>query len=277
MIICDLSKKQPIFVHLHRNARSDIVYQLITHGANVEAHDDPDGCTPLHLAAWKGTAATTAILIDMKADLHARDWFGYTPLDRALAQESAVQKVIKETLHGMASLTKPNPSLLPLSTRSRIMLLRGLQLGLHGRGATEESLPTKQSDILYILPRSLIRRIVFFASPPVSAALKHSQGIWRALALLQPYQPQAAHTARVRNVVELMRAGPELMLIAAVDNEHFFGIQLLVDEYGAQGKTRHGAERRTARIVGMGSQDVHIRQYFEVLGRFCGLYELHVR
>ena len=259
-----------------RNARTDIVYELINHGAKVEVHDDPDGCTPLHLAAWKGNAATTAVLMDMKADLHARDRYGYTPLDRAFAQQAGVQKVIKATVEGMHALAKPDSSLLPLSTQSRMMLMRGLQLGIHGGGGTGESLPTQQTDISYILPISVIRLIVLFASPSVSAALEHSQGIWRALALLQPYHTKACHRARVRQVVEQMRAGPELMLIAATDHEHFFGIKLLIEKYGAQGTTRLGSERRTARIVGLGSQDANIRQYFEVLGRFCGIYGLHV-
>ena len=41
---------------------------------------DEYGCTPLHVAAESGAAATTALLINSSANLNARENFGFTPL-----------------------------------------------------------------------------------------------------------------------------------------------------------------------------------------------------
>ena len=58
---------------------------LLSHGAAVNA-DNPshDGWTPLHLAAWSGSAIACNFLVNNGGNVHVRDWYGQTPLQIAL-------------------------------------------------------------------------------------------------------------------------------------------------------------------------------------------------
>jgi hemoglobin len=61
-----------------------IVGLLVEAGADVNACGGVKRCTPLHMAARRGTAAIAAALLDCGADLEARDTLGETPLRRAV-------------------------------------------------------------------------------------------------------------------------------------------------------------------------------------------------
>ena len=61
---------------------TDIVRQLIHYGADVTAQDETL-FTPLHLAAFSGSAETARLLIAHSADVTAQDISNKTPLHLA--------------------------------------------------------------------------------------------------------------------------------------------------------------------------------------------------
>jgi hemoglobin len=62
----------------------EVVRALAGAGADVNARDRAKRCTPLHLAARRGTTAIGEALLDHGADIEARDRLGDTPLRRAV-------------------------------------------------------------------------------------------------------------------------------------------------------------------------------------------------
>jgi ankyrin repeat protein len=62
------------------------VQTLLARGAQVNVHREPDGLTPLHLAAAYGHVQTMQHLLAAGAELHARDKFGRTPLLTAVRE-----------------------------------------------------------------------------------------------------------------------------------------------------------------------------------------------
>ncbi len=62
----------------------DVVRALVHAGADVNAHDGVKHCTPLHMAARRGTLAIAEALLDCGANIEARDSVGDTPLRRAV-------------------------------------------------------------------------------------------------------------------------------------------------------------------------------------------------
>ena len=56
---------------------------------DINARNNNDGTTPLHLAATLGTAETVNALLAAGADIHARTKGGFTPLHLAAARETA--------------------------------------------------------------------------------------------------------------------------------------------------------------------------------------------
>jgi ankyrin repeat protein len=59
---------------------------LLARGAQVNVHREPDGLTPLHLAAAYGHVQTMQHLLAAGADPQARDKFGRTPLLTAVRE-----------------------------------------------------------------------------------------------------------------------------------------------------------------------------------------------
>jgi hemoglobin len=63
---------------------AEIVHALVEAGANVNAADGVQRCTPLHMAARRGFTGIAEALIQCGADINATDRRGDTPLRRAL-------------------------------------------------------------------------------------------------------------------------------------------------------------------------------------------------
>lgn len=57
---------------------------MLARGAPVNAVDE-QGCTPLHIVAWRGSVPMARILVEGGADLMAKSAGGYTPF--AMAQD----------------------------------------------------------------------------------------------------------------------------------------------------------------------------------------------
>jgi hemoglobin len=62
----------------------DVVRALVRAGAAVDANDGVKHCTALHMAARRGNVEIAVALLDLGADIDARDSLGVTPLRRAL-------------------------------------------------------------------------------------------------------------------------------------------------------------------------------------------------
>jgi truncated hemoglobin YjbI len=62
----------------------DVVRALVQSGANVNANDGVKHCTPLHMAARRGSLEIAGVLLDCGADMEARDSLGDTPLRRSV-------------------------------------------------------------------------------------------------------------------------------------------------------------------------------------------------
>ncbi len=66
-----------------KNGHARVVELLADHNANIHLADFRDCETPLHVSALKGRAAISLFLLQRGADVHARDFKGYTPLHHA--------------------------------------------------------------------------------------------------------------------------------------------------------------------------------------------------
>jgi ankyrin repeat protein len=79
----------PLYLAVQRK-HPDIVRLLLEHGANSEAVFGPGQLTPLHKAAWDGSAETVDILVEHQANIEARTKRGATPLYLAVQQGQAM-------------------------------------------------------------------------------------------------------------------------------------------------------------------------------------------
>jgi len=92
----------------------EAIRTLYEQGADLEAPVQPSGAHPLHIAAAIGMPPVVNLLVDLGADLEARDTLGRTPLiQAAIAGNSAVVAVLlaagaeadaAETHHGTTAL-----------------------------------------------------------------------------------------------------------------------------------------------------------------------------
>ena len=67
-----------------RTGGADIVRVLVAHGSDVNASENVKRCTPLHMAARRGSLEIAQALLDCGANIEARDSHGDTPLQRAI-------------------------------------------------------------------------------------------------------------------------------------------------------------------------------------------------
>jgi truncated hemoglobin YjbI len=77
----------PLYSLANEYSSSDggrIVRPLVEGGANVNASDGVKHCTPLHMAARRGSLEIAEALLDCGADVDARDSLGDTPLRRSV-------------------------------------------------------------------------------------------------------------------------------------------------------------------------------------------------
>ena len=79
---------------------AEVVRALARGGANVNARDRIQSCTPLHMAARRGNVSVAAALLDCGADIEARDRRGVTPLGRAI---NCRKKEMAAFLHSRAT------------------------------------------------------------------------------------------------------------------------------------------------------------------------------
>jgi ankyrin repeat protein len=76
---------------MHAAARvghADILTLLLDHGANLEEESGPFRQTPLHLTSSNRRLEAAQCLIDLGADINARDIDDWTPLRWAVAREN---------------------------------------------------------------------------------------------------------------------------------------------------------------------------------------------
>jgi len=74
------------------------VERCIATGADIAARDE-DGATPLHGAAWLGTAETVKALIDAGADIRAQTEDGRLAADLAESNEAVRNHDVFRTLN----------------------------------------------------------------------------------------------------------------------------------------------------------------------------------
>ena len=83
----------------YRNLTPEVVRACLDAGVELQARDDKYDGTPLHwAAAWTGSPAVLAALLDAGADPHVRNKFGNTPLHFAASNDNpAVLAVLLDT------------------------------------------------------------------------------------------------------------------------------------------------------------------------------------
>ncbi len=67
-------------LHFAVHAGADIVYLLLSNGANADVSAGDDGKTPLHIAAACGYPEIAVLLVDAGAQVNATDKYGHTPM-----------------------------------------------------------------------------------------------------------------------------------------------------------------------------------------------------
>jgi ankyrin repeat protein len=115
LIICSIvlsgcSKPPEPTINLSRAVRVGDIDQLernLYWGADVNKAD-PDGLSPLHVAAQKGSLVMSKILVNHQADLEALDPEGHTPLLKALIARNSI---IAEYLVQSGARIEPNEAL----------------------------------------------------------------------------------------------------------------------------------------------------------------------
>jgi len=83
--------------------KADTVTLLIDHGADVTMQDETH-LTPLHLAAFSGSAETVQLLIERGADVTAQDQRCRTPLHLASSWVSAKTVLVLKLIQDRADV-----------------------------------------------------------------------------------------------------------------------------------------------------------------------------
>jgi truncated hemoglobin YjbI len=84
---------------------ADVVRTLVRSGANVNAADGVKHCTPLHMAARRGSVEVAKVLLECGAEVEARDSVGDTSLRRAVnCDKTAVAAVLLKSGADVRSL-----------------------------------------------------------------------------------------------------------------------------------------------------------------------------
>jgi len=79
-----------------QNKFTEVIERLIAAGANVDAQDDEDGYTALHIAAANGRLNMVDFFLSRGASIQLRDWWGRTPVQIAAEarQFNAVNRLL---------------------------------------------------------------------------------------------------------------------------------------------------------------------------------------
>ena len=104
-----------------RESNFEKVLKMIAAGADIESHND-DGFTSLHRAAGFGFADVVKDLIDLGANLDAKDCNGRTPLELAIEfvreygddRSEVIELLRAETESRKLSIGKPNKKVMSL-------------------------------------------------------------------------------------------------------------------------------------------------------------------
>ncbi|MFP3016242.1 MAG: ankyrin repeat domain-containing protein [Wolbachia sp.] len=77
--------------------RLETVRELIKSGANVNAEEYGNKCTPLHLACMVGKVEIVKELVEARAEIEQEDKFGMTAMDYAKNSREITEVLKKET------------------------------------------------------------------------------------------------------------------------------------------------------------------------------------
>jgi ankyrin repeat protein len=86
----------------------DVVQVLLAAGADPSAPDPATGKTPLHIASMRQDHALVQLLLAGKADVHARDAHGNTPLFDAVFRSQGRPDVVELLLNAGAEKSSVN-------------------------------------------------------------------------------------------------------------------------------------------------------------------------
>jgi len=115
--VCDDGGHTPLYCAANQcdiEGGANVVRALVQAGADVDACQGVKHCTPLHMAARRGSVEIAAALLDCGAAIEARDSLGDTPLRRAVnCSKPAVAELL--LARGADIHSKGSKGLTPLS------------------------------------------------------------------------------------------------------------------------------------------------------------------
>jgi HEAT repeat protein len=191
----------------------DKVKELLKKGVDVNAREEPDGMTPLHVAAQYGKLEIVKLLIASGADLEAECQYGTKPIDRASTGEirdyiwipPKREKALKKEIEKVARHFKKDPGL--FSRRKHVK-----QMAL-----VEESIVDRNYIPLRLKKTEEVESSLFDADKPVgdgsyspALTLEHMLGDedLPLLGLLYAMQDRSCEGVQRLRILMLLRTAP---------------------------------------------------------------------
>ncbi|MCO4761689.1 MAG: ankyrin repeat domain-containing protein [Myxococcales bacterium] len=133
-------------MHDDVNVATSLLSALMDAGLSIDSEDTDDGATALHTASFLGRDKLVAWLLDRGADVHGRDYFGRTPLMRALSMSE--HKVAARLLGHGANPNEADEHGEPTLLQAR-MTPKGSDLLLKA-GANLQGTDSQQRNLLHL-------------------------------------------------------------------------------------------------------------------------------